>query len=116
MALTNYPTHLPAGSINLTPIPPANGSSHVNNMPQIKIQGKMLRCESLITMEEWKNHPTEWIKRKMLSLMLEEMMAENCIEFTMINDVQNRDMVRVRARVYVTPNDQVKILRMNGVK
>lgn len=78
------------------------------------IQGKMLKCETSITLLEWETHPAEWVKEKMLRLMLDEMMKEHCIEFTMTKD-NHMDMVKVRARVFVTPDDKIRLLRTNGV-
>ena len=101
---------------NPTPYPPISVSSGTS-MPnrEYGIQGKMLKCESRITMEQWEKYPTEWVKRKMLELMLEEMLKENCIEFTMMKDPGLMDMVSVRARIFVTPDEQVRTLRVNGV-
>lgn len=71
----------------------------------------MLKCESMITMEEWERQPAEWVKQKMIRLMVDEMMKEHCIEFTMEKEHREMNMVRVRARIFVTPDDQVRILR-----
>lgn len=78
------------------------------------IQGKMLKCESLITMEEWERQPAEWVKQKMMRLLVDEMMKQNCIEFTMEKEHREMNMVRVRARIFVTPDSQVRLLRTKG--
>jgi hypothetical protein len=78
-----------------------------------EIKGEGLKCETLITLQEWETYPAEWVKKKMLHMMLDEMMKKHFMEFTM--EKQGLDMVRVRARIFVTPDTQVRILRVNGV-
>ncbi len=78
------------------------------------IQGKMLRCERIISQEQFEKFPKSEIKKMMIADMVEEMLKADCIEFTMTQTQPHEDLVRVRARVYVTPNDQVKLLREKG--
>ncbi len=97
---------------NATPYPANNGSSMP---PSQAIQGKMLKCEKIISQEQFQQLDKNGIKSAMIAEMVNVMLKDGCIEFTMqqTNPVDN--MVRVRARVFVTPNDQIKLLRENGV-
>jgi hypothetical protein len=78
------------------------------------IQGEMLTVRKMITPELWEDTPREEIKRQMLSLMVEEMMKSKHIEFTVTQDHSGMGTVRIAARIFVTPDSQVKLLRERG--
>ena len=59
--------------------------------------------------------PKNQIKKMMITDMVEQMLKSDCIEFTMSQTNPVDQMVRVRARVFVTPDDKVRLLRENGV-
>ena len=80
------------------------------------IQGEMLVVKQVITMEMWEQIPPEVIKKDMMSKLVEELMKSKHIEFTMTKDTLSHDMVRIAARIFVTPDSQVRLLRENGVK
>lgn len=113
-------TNLQLGAHTSSQYPLPNGSSypHYNggSALQYHIQGKMLKCEMIITQEQFEQIDKNEIKRRMVSDMVNQMLHDGCIEFTMTQTDPVEQLVKVRARVFVTPNDQVKILRENGVK
>lgn len=99
---------------NATPFPMvSNGGT---NVPTHKIQGKMLVCEKLISQEQFEQLDKNGIKSVMVTDMVRKMLEDECIEFTMQQTNPVDQMVRVRARVFVTPDSQVRLLRENGVK
>ena len=78
------------------------------------IQGEMLTVKKFVSLEVWENMPPEVIKREMMQLLVDQMMNNNYIEFTMQKDNLQRDMVRIAARIFVTPDSQVRLLREKG--
>lgn len=88
-----------------------------NSIPLSKweIQGRALKAQKLITMEMWEQIPPAHIKEMLYKDMLEVLMKSDCIEYTMQKDPTQMNMVRINARIFVTPDDQVRILRVNGV-
>lgn len=79
------------------------------------IQGEMFNVQKFITQEVFEMTPPQHLKEMMLADLLQEMMKSKHIEFTMMKDPHTVDMVRMRARVFVTPDRQVRLLRENGV-
>ena len=98
---------------NATQYPVSNGTGYIQQTHPI--QGEMLVVKDMITQEMWQNIPHDVIKRDMIQKLVEEMYHSRHIEFTMIKDPTSHDMVRIAARVYVTPDSQVRLLRENGV-
>jgi hypothetical protein len=100
------------GAITSIPLPPNSNTSYIPK--EYPIQGEMLTVRKTITMEMWQNIPPEVIKREALSLLIDEMMKSKHIEFTMMKDTSSRDMIRIAARIFVTPDSQVRLLREKG--
>jgi len=82
--------------------------------PTPTIQGKMLTVKNTFK-DEMRGIPTDEIKRKMIYELVEEMARSGMIEFTKQND-PTTGTITYRARCFMTPNDQVQILRKNGYK
>ena len=103
---------------------PAVGSitTHVM-MPSINtkdyaIQGQMLAVEKIMNSYELertglsanvKNFEDE-IKKELIQEMVREIVKRNCIEFTSQKDMLTGN-VTYRARVFVTPDEQTRIIR-----
>jgi hypothetical protein len=83
--------------------------------PTPTISGKMLTVTNVIKQYDLEILPDDEIKRKMIYELAEEMAKSNMIEFTKQND-PTTDTITYRARCFMTPNDQVQILRKNGYK
>lgn len=82
--------------------------------PTPTISGKMLTVKNTFK-DEMRVIPDDEIKRKMIYELAEEMARSGMIEFTKQND-PTTDTITYRARCFMTPNDQVQILRKNGYK
>jgi len=90
--------------------------SYTNNTSEDQvIQGKMLTVTNIIKQYDWEILPEDQIKRKMIYELAEEMAKSNMIEFTKQNDPVTH-CVNIRARCFMVPDTQVRILRMNGIK
>lgn len=86
------------------------------------IQGEMLTCN--ISIDDYEDEQgmrqvgIDWhehMKKRLINQLANEMMNSKHIEFTRQHDYhQNRTIYRARA--YVTPDSQVRLLRENGVK
>ena len=50
------------------------------------------------------------LKNRLITLMVREIMDNKCIEFTKQQDYA-KDEVVIRARIYVTPDSDVKLIR-----
>ena len=74
------------------------------------IQGKMLTTTLKMSPYEAEQMDDIEIKNRLISLMVREIMDNNCIEFTKQQDFAN-DEVIIRARIFVTPNDDVQLIR-----
>ena len=82
--------------------------------PDDLIQGKMFVAQSTISQYEFEQFPAGEIKRKMILQLAEVMLNQDCIEFTTMKEPNAMDQVKVRARVFVTPDSQVRLLREKG--
>ena len=91
-----------------------NYTWHAYAEPTPTIQGKMLTVKNTFK-DEMRGIPADEIKRKMIYELAEEMARSGMIEFTKQND-PTTDTITYRARCFMTPNDQVQILRKNGYK
>ena len=93
---------------------------HAYAEPISTIQGKMLTVSRGMKMEPLTrvlDQPTLEIKIKedLVRDIALEMLKSGLIEFTKQND-PTTDTITYRARCFMTPNDQVQILRKNGYK
>lgn len=79
------------------------------------IQGKMLihtHRISGVALDNYVMYPGD-VKKMMASGLVEELLNSGCIEFTKTHEQHTGDWV-FRARVFVVPDDKVRILRQNG--
>lgn len=88
--------------------------------PTPTIQGKMLvasRSIGMLPLTRALDQSTleNAIKQEMASELALEMLKSGLIEFTRQSD-PTTDTITYRARCFMTPNDQVQILRKNGYK
>ena len=74
------------------------------------IQGQMLTTTLKMSPYEAEQMDDIEIKNRLISLMVREIMDNNCIEFTKQQDFAN-DEVIIRARIFVTPKDDVQLIR-----
>ena len=88
------------------------------NTKEFAIQGQMLMVQKTLDAYELertglsaniKNYEDE-IKRQLIQEMLSEIVKRNCIEFTSQKDMLTGN-VTYRARVFVTPDEQTRIIR-----
>jgi hypothetical protein len=120
MAITQNPlAHIPHGydSImqNLSTIPSSIPISTNTTIPSVNsidyiIQGKMLTTSIKMSPYEAEQMDDIEIKNRLITLMVREIMDNKCIEFTKQQDFLN-DEVIIRARIYVTPDSDVKLIR-----
>jgi hypothetical protein len=84
----------------------------VNDPAFETIKGEMLTIKMEISEWEFENSmiPKPEIKRRLVSLLAEELLEHKNIEFTYQKNHDNGN-ISVRARCFVVPDDQVKILR-----
>ncbi len=74
------------------------------------VQGKMLTASLKMSPYEAEQMDDLEMKNRLITLMVREIMDNKCIEFTKQQDYAN-DEVIIRARIYVTPDDDVKVIR-----
>jgi len=74
------------------------------------IQGQMLTTSLTMSPYEAEQMNEHEMKTLLISQMVREIMDANCIEFTKQQDFAN-DEVIIRARIFVTPNDDVQLIR-----
>jgi hypothetical protein len=74
------------------------------------IQGKMLTTSITMSPYEAEQMDDLEIKNRLITLMVREIMDNKCIEFTKQQDYA-KDEVIIRARIYVTPDTDVKLIR-----
>ena len=89
-------------------------SAHQQPFNYKSIEGQMFTVMKSITREQFERWPPERIKKEMLRQLVDEMYSSKYIEFTMQKDTLESDMVKVKARIFVTPDSQVRLLRENG--
>ncbi len=74
------------------------------------IQGQMLTTSLTMSPYEAEHMDEHEMKTLLVSKMMREIMDNNCIEFTKQQDFAN-DEVIIRARIFVTPKDDVQLIR-----
>ena len=74
------------------------------------IQGQMLTTTLKMSPYEAEQMDDIEIKTRLITLMVREIMDANCIEFTKQEDHANDEII-IRARIFVTPNDDVQLIR-----
>lgn len=77
------------------------------------IKGKMFKASYEIDHFTWENSDKDAIKMKMIHEIVAELIKGGAIEFTSMA-LPHEMKVRINARLFVTPNAEVQILRKNG--
>ncbi len=100
----------------------SNGITTAN--PVEVVQGEMIQVyhEIDISQMSWQDQDAmdrlhSQMKESLAAMLVKRLISQKKIEFTKtFEDSQNFDSkrVRFRARVFVTPDDKVRILRLNG--
>jgi ABC-type uncharacterized transport system ATPase subunit len=83
-----------------------------------KIQGKMIHVEKTYSIDEIERlglntipHAYhDRIKAELIELLMAKLIQNKCVEFTK-QDIFMENSVKFRARVFVTPDDMIRILR-----
>ena len=94
-------------------IPSTIGATDFSLVPTpktIAIQGQMLTTTLKMSPYEAEQMDDLEIKTRLITLMVREIMDANCIEFTKQEDYANDEII-IRARIFVTPNDDVQLIR-----
>ena len=88
-----------------------------NNVREVAIKGESFTVSKSFNQLDMINSggitPDE-IKQMLIREIVEQMMDSNFIEFTKLEDV-NTYNTTFRARVFVVPDSQVRLLRLEGV-
>lgn len=114
MAFSNQIVDIADGSISSIPISYTGNGSFGDPFGQT-IQGKMLLHTHVISgavLQDYVFQPEE-VKQTMARTLAEEMLKNGFIEFTKTHEPHTDNWV-FRARVFVVPDDKVRILRQNG--
>ena len=102
MAMTTSCT-IPVGILGHNTITDINTTDHL-------IQGQMVEVNMTLDPYEITKMTDDQIKNKIMFFLGEEMLKRKCVEFTKQHDVVTNKTV-IRARTFVTPDTNVKILR-----
>ena len=100
---------------NMSTIPSSIPISTNTTIPQINsieyiIQGKMLTTSLTMSPYEAEQMDDLELKNRLITLMVREIMDNKCIEFTKQQDYAKNEVI-IRARIYVTPDSDVKLIR-----
>ena len=107
--MTTLPTTRGVGSVIAPPLTPSIGIFPPASTDYI-IEGKMLTSSLTMSPYEAEQMDELEMKNRLISLMVREIMDNNCIEFTKQQDFV-KDEVTIRARIFVTPKDDVQLIR-----
>ena len=113
MAMTSTMTSMPQHDWDMIPtdiITTANPILSAPKMVDYAIQGKMLTASMKMSPYEAQQMDDIEMKNRLITLLVREIMDNKCIEFTKQQDFMN-DEVIIRARIYVTPDADVKLIR-----
>ena len=101
-------------TIDSTPPPPHPPTFAVPDVKQFVIQGKPIVVQiSSSEISGLKSAPEEDIKSVLADKLAKVILQEKLCEFTKLNDIE-RYQIHYRARAFLVPNDQVRLLRENG--
>ncbi len=93
---------------NVTGVGSINGN--VTNASLDIIKGQMVAAEMRLDANEAIQMDDIELKNRLITKLVRELMDGRYIEFTKQQDVARMETV-IRARIYVTPDDQVRIVR-----
>ena len=93
--------------------------NNVTVTPPKTIQGQCILAQKVISSQDILSATAtidteEIIKKELVRQLAEEMMRSKCVEFTKQNDMTTGGCV-FRARIFVTPDHQVRTLRQANV-
>lgn len=93
--------------------------NNVTVAPPKTVQGQCIQAQKVISSHDILSATAtidteEMIKKELVRRLAEEMMRAKCVEFTKQNDMTTGGCV-FRARIFVTPDDQVRLLRQANV-
>jgi hypothetical protein len=96
-----------------------NSPDSLTIQPSDTIQGKCILAQKTISSHDILSATAtidteEIIKKELIRQLAEEMMRSKCVEFTKQNDMTTGGCV-FRARIFVTPDYQVRLLRQADV-
>lgn len=77
---------------------------------EVPIQGKMISAEMRLDANEAIQMDDLELKNRLITKLVRELMNGRYIEFTKQQDVASMETV-VRARIFVTPDEQVRVIR-----
>jgi hypothetical protein len=77
---------------------------------EVPIQGKMISVEMRLDVSEAMQMDDLELKNRLITKLVRELMNGKYIEFTKQQDVVTMETI-VRARIFVTPDDQVRVIR-----
>lgn len=87
--------------------------ANASSAPTQTIQGKMIQVMEEVDLQIIESRDPKEIKMAMVTKIAEEMINSKMIEFTSEKDELGLK-VKVRARAFLTPDDQVRLLRKAG--
>ena len=74
------------------------------------IQGKMVTAQMSIDANQAIQMDDLELKNRLITKLVRELMNGRCIEFTKQQDVVTMETI-IRARIFVTPDEQVRVIR-----
>jgi hypothetical protein len=83
-----------------------------------EVQGKMLTVDYAVSHHSFElttRAPVAFqdlVKEQLCNMILQKMKESNCIEFTR-QEIPGEFITKFRARIFVTPDDKVRILRQH---
>jgi hypothetical protein len=78
--------------------------------PTHAIQGQMVTATLHVDEMQLMSMDDIAMKKKVLDMLLNELLSAKCIEFTKQQDVATNTLT-VRARIFATPDNQVRLIR-----
>lgn len=101
-------------SQNAGVITAANTSSTVK---ELAIKGDMVTYTMTVPIAQWQSHvfSPDDVKRQMINGLLDVMMKTKKIEFTKMENHSTGQMI-FHARLFVVPDEMVRLLRINNIK
>lgn len=77
---------------------------------EVPIQGKMISAEMRLDVNEAIQMDDLELKNRLITKLVRELMNGRYIEFTKQQDVASMETI-IRARIFVTPDDQIRVIR-----
>jgi len=87
-----------------------NSSGNLTLQPSNTIQGQMITAKLEIDERTAVTMDDVALKNKVLNMLVNELIAAKCIEFTKQQDIATNTTI-IRARIFATPDTHVRIIR-----